>query len=220
MVMANGDANNMEIDEENDNENILQMVKDWIQFAQLNMDSLDVESGYYSTQSSQDGDDIPSIEDFGDVISGLPCVHALCVIMEMRMDWVGFCSEYHMVAAYMRSYKGSVLPISDPSLWEKPNSDMLPPPLERGTGRPRKVRRRSTDENTTQQQKKCGKCRGSRPRNNPLTRVGVGIGVGAGVGVGMRGRGTRGGLARGGATRGSVAGGGAARARQQSTNNP
>ncbi|KAF6137577.1 hypothetical protein GIB67_031856 [Kingdonia uniflora] len=186
-------------------------------------------------------------------ISGLPCVHALYVIMEMRMDWVGFCSEYHMVATYRRSYKGSVLPISDPSLWEKPNGDMLPPPLERGTGRPRKVRRRSIDENTTQQQQKCGKCRffghnkktckgppaapgprnlqpttrtdrrggrprGSRPRNNPPTRIGVGIGVG--VGVGMRGRGTRGGVARGGAARGNVAGGGAARARQQSTYNP
>ncbi|KAF6138856.1 hypothetical protein GIB67_018587 [Kingdonia uniflora] len=81
-------------------------------------------------------------------ILSLPFVHALCVIMEMRMDWVGFCSEYHMVAAYRRSYKGSVLPISDPSLWEKPNSD-IPLPLERGTGRPRKVKRRSADENTT-----------------------------------------------------------------------
>ncbi|KAF6177121.1 hypothetical protein GIB67_005109 [Kingdonia uniflora] len=85
-------------------------------------------------------------------ISGLPCVHTLCVKMEMRMDLVGFCSEYHMVAAYRRSYKGGVLPISDPSLWEKPNCDMLPPPLEKRTGRPRKVRRRSADENITQQQ--------------------------------------------------------------------
>ncbi|KAF6150624.1 hypothetical protein GIB67_022236, partial [Kingdonia uniflora] len=132
-----------------------------------------------------------------------------------------------------------------------PNNDMLPPPLERGTGRPTKVRRRSADENTTQQEKKCGKCgffghnkktckgppaaprpknsqpttrtdrrggrpRGSRPKKNPPTRVGVGIGVGIGVGVGIRGRGTRGGVTRGG-------GGGAARvhtqASQQSTNN-
>ncbi|KAF6159464.1 hypothetical protein GIB67_032235 [Kingdonia uniflora] len=67
-------------------------------------------------------------------ILDLPCVHALCVIMEMRMDWVGFCSTYHIVVAYRKSYKGSMLPISNPSLWKKPNSDMLPPPLERGTG--------------------------------------------------------------------------------------
>ncbi|KAF6146626.1 hypothetical protein GIB67_008912 [Kingdonia uniflora] len=74
-----------------------------------------------------------------------------------------FCSEYYMVIAYRRSYKESVLPISGPSLWEKPNSDMLlnsdmlPPPLEKGAGKSRKVRRKSADENTTQQQQKCGK---------------------------------------------------------------
>ncbi|KAF6153496.1 hypothetical protein GIB67_027363 [Kingdonia uniflora] len=60
----NGDGMDMEIDEENDNENIVQMVEDYIQFAQLNVDSLDAEEGYYNTYSSQDGDDIPSIEDF------------------------------------------------------------------------------------------------------------------------------------------------------------
>ncbi|KAF6152963.1 hypothetical protein GIB67_021568 [Kingdonia uniflora] len=117
-----------------------------------------------------------------------------------------------------------------------PNSDMLPPPLERRTGRPRKVKRRSADENTTRQQKNYGKTdrrggrpRGFRPRNNPPTRVRVGIGVG--VRVDMRNRGTPDGVARGGTARGSVAGGvarwinkgGAARvhtqASQKSTNN-
>ncbi|KAF6151695.1 hypothetical protein GIB67_001978 [Kingdonia uniflora] len=135
-----------------------------------------------------------------------------------------FCSKYHMVAAYRRSYKGSALPISDPSLWEKPNSDMLPPPLERGTGRPRKTYkgpppaapRPRNSQPTTRTDRRGSRPRGSIPRNNSPTRVGVGIRVG----VGMRGRGTRGGVARGGAARGSVVGGGATRARQQSTNNP
>ncbi|KAF6154112.1 hypothetical protein GIB67_009812 [Kingdonia uniflora] len=209
----NGNANNMEIDKENNNENIVQMVEDWIQFAQLNVDGLDVESGcsgkldygnrlantqWVANDCEEMVKDVKIVTP-ADIITrirraygvnisyytawnakriyiqritgcfdegysimqelcrqvllsnpgSLPCVHTLYVIM-MRMDWVGFCSEYHMVAAYRRSYKGSMLPISDPSLWENPNSDMLPPPLERGTGIPRKDRRRSADENTTQ----------------------------------------------------------------------
>ncbi|KAF6155130.1 hypothetical protein GIB67_017029 [Kingdonia uniflora] len=328
----NGNANNMEIDKENNNEKHCADVEDWIQFAQLNVDGLDVESGLANTQwvandceemvkdvkivtpadiitrirraygvnisyytawnakriyiqritgcfdegysimqelcrqekgknwnvnyvvprakthieemkkccnqytpQGVDANKWVAISKVGKKwradligktcdcyewqISGLPCVHTLYVIM-MRMDWVGFCSEYHMVAAYRRSYKGSMLPISDPSLWENPNSDMLPPPLEEELVYQERIEGGVQMRIQLNSKKNVGSV-GSRPRNNPPTRVGVGIGVGIGVevgvgaGVGMRGRGTRGGVARG-----SVAGGGDARARQQSTNNP
>ncbi|KAF6169472.1 hypothetical protein GIB67_004753 [Kingdonia uniflora] len=156
------------------------------------------------------------------------------------MDWVGFCSEYHMVAAYRRFYKGSVLPISDPSLWKRTGR---PKRLEGGVqmriqlnnkknvgsvgffchnkktckGPPAAPRSRNSQP-TTRTDRRGGRPSGSKPRNNPPTRVGVGIEVG--VGVGMRGRGTRGGIAIGRAARGSVVGSRAVRTRQQSTNNP
>ncbi|KAF6165079.1 hypothetical protein GIB67_000663 [Kingdonia uniflora] len=73
---------------------------------------------------------------------------------------------------------------------------------------PPAVPRPKNSQLTTRTDKRGGRPRGSRPRNNSPTRVGVGIGVG--VGVGMRGRGTRGGVARSG-----VAGGGAVRVHTQ-----
>ncbi|KAF6171058.1 hypothetical protein GIB67_014638 [Kingdonia uniflora] len=69
-----------------------------------------------------------------------------------------YCSEYHMISSYVKTYSGSVLAISDPSLWDKTvNIEVLPPPLVRGAGRPRKVRRKGDDEGGSQQ-KRCHKC--------------------------------------------------------------
>ncbi|KAF6153907.1 hypothetical protein GIB67_023684 [Kingdonia uniflora] len=44
-------------------------------------------------------------------VTGLPCVHASCVISYIR-----YCSECHMVSSYVKTYRGSVLAINDPSL--------------------------------------------------------------------------------------------------------
>ncbi|KAF6146962.1 hypothetical protein GIB67_036681 [Kingdonia uniflora] len=72
-------------------------------------------------------------------------------------EW--YYSEYHMVSSYVKTYSGSVLAISDLSLWDKTvNIKVLPPPLVRGAGRPRKVRRKGDDKGGSQQ-KRCHKCR-------------------------------------------------------------
>ncbi|KAF6160574.1 hypothetical protein GIB67_019514, partial [Kingdonia uniflora] len=100
--------------------------------------------------------------------------------------WCRYCSEYRMVSSYVKTYSGSVLAISDPSLWDKTvNIEVLPPPLVRGAGRPRKVRRKGNDEGGSQK-KRCHKyehlghnkktCKGPpaelRPRGSqPTTRV-------------------------------------------------
>ncbi|KAF6155155.1 hypothetical protein GIB67_019681 [Kingdonia uniflora] len=58
-----------------------------------------------------------------------------------------YCSEYHMVSSYVKTCSGSVLVISDPSLWDRTvNIEVLPPPLVRGVDRPRIVGRKSDDE--------------------------------------------------------------------------
>ncbi|KAF6160942.1 hypothetical protein GIB67_007583 [Kingdonia uniflora] len=44
-----------------------------------------------------------------------------------------YCSEYHMVSSYVKTYSGSILAISDPSLWDKTmNIEVLPLLLVRG----------------------------------------------------------------------------------------
>ncbi|KAF6170437.1 hypothetical protein GIB67_014367 [Kingdonia uniflora] len=77
---------------------------------------------------------------------------------ERTCDYNEYCSEHHMVSSYVKTYSGSVLAISDLSLWDNTvNIEVLPPPLMRGDGRPRKVRRKCDDEGGSQQ-KRCHKC--------------------------------------------------------------
>ncbi|KAF6153466.1 hypothetical protein GIB67_027333 [Kingdonia uniflora] len=120
-----------------------------------------------------------------------------------------YCSKYHMVSSYVKTYSGSILAISDPSLWDKTvDIEVLSPPLVRGTGRPRKVRRKGDDEGGSQQKRchKCGHlghnkktCKGPpaelRPRGSqPTTRLPTQLAVPiprrrGGRGTNMRGKG-------------------------------
>ncbi|KAF6143821.1 hypothetical protein GIB67_016742 [Kingdonia uniflora] len=139
-------------------------------------------------------------------VTGLPCVHAYYVINHMRLNWVGYCSECHMVSSYVKTYSSLVLTISDPSLSDKTvNIEVLPPALVRGAGRPRKVIRKYDDEGRSQHKRyhKCGylghnkkTCKGPpaelRPKGSQptirVTRGGRTRGRG-GRGTNMRGKG-------------------------------
>ncbi|KAF6146469.1 hypothetical protein GIB67_037769 [Kingdonia uniflora] len=105
-------------------------------------------------------------------VTGLPCVHAYCVISHMRLNWVGYCSKYHMVSSYVKTYSGSALTISDPSLWDKTvNIEVLPPPLVRGPtykGPPAELRPRGLQ--PAIRVTGGGRSRGNRPRDSIRTR--------------------------------------------------
>ncbi|KAF6173738.1 hypothetical protein GIB67_042906 [Kingdonia uniflora] len=83
---------------------------------------------------------------FDDGYNRLPELTRQVFLHQNHMLYFRYCSEYHMVSSYVKTYSGSVLAISDASLWDK------------GTGRPRKVRRKGDDEGGSQQKwrHKCG----------------------------------------------------------------
>ncbi|KAF6157179.1 hypothetical protein GIB67_041640 [Kingdonia uniflora] len=72
-------------------------------------------------------------------ITGLPCVHEVKVINQLKYQWVG-------VVAYVAIYNQAVNLIADSSEWGEPTRDIRPPPLLKPTGRPRTLRRREADE--------------------------------------------------------------------------
>ena len=82
-------------------------------------------------------------------ISGLPCRHATCGIVHRREPLKLYCDAYFSKATYFRAYSELIHPIPDVSLWpplEVTPSSVLPPPLRRLPGRPKKNRRREADE--------------------------------------------------------------------------
>ncbi|KAF6177061.1 hypothetical protein GIB67_015936 [Kingdonia uniflora] len=73
-------------------------------------------------------------------LTGLPCMHAVSILLSFRESWVEYCSLYHRVFSYIPAYRKTIYPMADSSYWNKPNDDWLLPPLVRGSGRSRKVR--------------------------------------------------------------------------------
>ncbi|KAF6163390.1 hypothetical protein GIB67_029239 [Kingdonia uniflora] len=57
-----------------------------------------------------------------------------------------YCSKYHIVAKYVATYNLPIHAIDDPSEWGQPGYTVLPLPLVRGPGRPKKQRIKDQDE--------------------------------------------------------------------------
>ncbi|KAF6152819.1 hypothetical protein GIB67_004648 [Kingdonia uniflora] len=70
----------------------------------------------------------------------------ICVLIPMRHLWIEYCSEYHTVAKYVTTYNLPIHAIDDPSEWGQPGYTVLPPPLVRGPGRPKKQKIKDQDE--------------------------------------------------------------------------
>ncbi|KAF7844180.1 transposon protein, putative, Mutator sub-class [Senna tora] len=77
-------------------------------------------------------------------ISGLPCKHGPAAIIYTRAKVENFCDAYYSIEKYIRTYFGLVSPL--PGLNTLEEIDLLPPPLRRLPGRPKKSRRREKDE--------------------------------------------------------------------------
>ncbi|KAF6135278.1 hypothetical protein GIB67_021640 [Kingdonia uniflora] len=91
-------------------------------------------------------------------LTGLSCVHAVCVLIPLRHPWIEYCSEYHAVAKYVATYNLPIHASDDPSELGQPGYIVLPPPLVRGSGRPKKQRIKDQDEvlGNCRRCKKCG----------------------------------------------------------------
>ncbi|KAF6146015.1 hypothetical protein GIB67_033374 [Kingdonia uniflora] len=79
-------------------------------------------------------------------LTGLPCVHAVCVLIPMGHPWIEYCSEYHTDAKYVAIYNLPIHAIDDPSEWGHPGYTVLSPPLVRGPGRPKKQKIKDQNE--------------------------------------------------------------------------
>ncbi|XP_058008374.1 uncharacterized protein LOC131182921 [Hevea brasiliensis] len=80
-------------------------------------------------------------------ITGLPCKHAARAIGFVRGNIEEYYDDYYNIAYYLRVYVGTLHLVPQKDI--KPDVEypsMLPPPLRRQPGRPRKVRRRDESE--------------------------------------------------------------------------
>ena len=111
-------------------------------------------------------------------VSGIPCAHALAILLHLRKDPFSYVARYFQSRLYQQTYACPIYPISDPMEWmpdfEFLNSDSdddadedipstLPPNTRRPSGWPKNTRDRNSPERDEDQPKKlyrCSRCDG------------------------------------------------------------
>ncbi|EYU35362.1 hypothetical protein MIMGU_mgv1a001676mg [Erythranthe guttata] len=97
-------------------------------------------------------------------LTGLPCCHAIAVIMCLQRDPYDFCSRYFTTESYRLTYAETLNPISnsDGPMWQKGESTQIvtvtPPPTRRPPGRP--TTKRVSSQEVGRRQLQCSRCKG------------------------------------------------------------
>ncbi|KAL0411139.1 UNVERIFIED_CONTAM: hypothetical protein Slati_3703600, partial [Sesamum latifolium] len=87
-------------------------------------------------------------------LSGIPSKHACCAIYYQKQDPVDYVHECYRVETYKKVYAPAIQPMSHEGLWsECCIIPPIPPNFGRGAGRPKKARRRESDEPTLKKKK-------------------------------------------------------------------
>ncbi|KAL5779074.1 hypothetical protein ACOSQ2_009811 [Xanthoceras sorbifolium] len=92
-------------------------------------------------------------------VSGIPCKHALAVIIGKRLHVEDYVDQYLTRDAYVRTYSHVIHPIPSEDQWpESTEGVVMPPQKRRLPGRPKKSRKRAADEPQKQKRSSSGKC--------------------------------------------------------------
>ncbi|KAL5850686.1 hypothetical protein ACOSQ4_008699 [Xanthoceras sorbifolium] len=92
-------------------------------------------------------------------VSGIPCKHALAMIIGKRLHVEDYVDQYLTRDAYVRTYSHVIHPIPSEDQWpESTEGVVMPPQKRRLLGRPKKSRKRAADEPHKQKRSSSGKC--------------------------------------------------------------
>ncbi|XP_026396329.1 uncharacterized protein LOC113290962 [Papaver somniferum] len=95
-------------------------------------------------------------------LRGIPCLHGVCVLMDMRINWDDYCNSCHLVDAMRATYAPEMGLLLGREEWDEPeDSFKMRPPIDiRKPGRPCKKRKRAYDEGHTENKvRSCTRCK-------------------------------------------------------------
>ncbi|XP_057528325.1 uncharacterized protein LOC130807059 [Amaranthus tricolor] len=80
-------------------------------------------------------------------LTGIPCKHAVRVILHSSQDPIRFCNDWYSCKMYKQVYASTIRSIPDPEHWPKMQFPLIKSPMmKRAIGRPAKNRKREADE--------------------------------------------------------------------------
>jgi hypothetical protein len=81
------------------------------------------------------------------MLTGIPCCHAIACYIDRHEDPESAIPSMFRKEAYEDVYSHIIYPTNGENLWVKtPYVDILPPPLRRAPGRPKRSRNKDADE--------------------------------------------------------------------------
>jgi len=88
------------------------------------------------------------------MLSGIPCCHAVTCFNERTEDPASAIPDIFRKEQYVQCYQPIIYPTNGQNLWEEtPYPDILPPPVKKMPGRPKKSRNKAADEKRTESQR-------------------------------------------------------------------
>nr|GME05358.1 uncharacterized protein LOC109163527 [Ipomoea batatas] len=83
-------------------------------------------------------------------LTGIPCPHAICVILDKGRDMEDYLDPYYSKEAYQRTYAHTLLPMNGELFWPKTNCEQILAPIpKKMTGTPKKKRNREENEGSS-----------------------------------------------------------------------
>lgn len=80
-------------------------------------------------------------------LTGVPCQHAVCAVYSADKNPENFVSHWYLKDTYLKAYQYSLQPLRGKSVWNKGRAaPILPPPVRKMPGRPKKARRKDKEE--------------------------------------------------------------------------
>ncbi|XP_026444575.1 uncharacterized protein LOC113344906 [Papaver somniferum] len=108
-------------------------------------------------------------------LRGFVCQHAVCVLMDMRINWEDYCSKYYHVESYKAIYAPEMGLLIGREEWPEPLVEINPHIDMRKPGRPFKKRKRAHDEPHSEKVvRTCKICK--MPGHNRRTCAGAPVG--------------------------------------------
>jgi hypothetical protein len=94
-------------------------------------------------------------------VSGKPCTHAIALFCQLKkLNIEDFVDDYYFVERFKSAYQFTIALLGDKTEWPKfdPGFEMIPPKLERHSGRPRKKRIKASGEAGKRGPYQCKRC--------------------------------------------------------------
>ncbi|CDY69327.1 BnaUnng03210D [Brassica napus] len=105
-------------------------------------------------------------------MTGIPCRHALRVIMHMKWKSDDYVSDWYLTSKWRATYENSISPVTGMRFWRKPDETRIQPPTRPESKGRKKKQKRIKGKNESPKKKRKVQCGEESPKKLKASREG------------------------------------------------